>query len=84
MTAASASKGDYVFTMKDGSPFDFGSYRKPIWNTALDAAGPANKVPYSARHSLVQWSLVVGMVRMNTVIEGGSYLLIDGPLPALI
>lgn len=60
-TAAAASPSDYVFTMRDGSPFDFGSYRKTVWNKALSAAGLTNKVPYSCRHSLVQWSLMVGM-----------------------
>jgi integrase len=61
MAAASSSPSDYVFTMKDGSPFDFNSYRKTIWNKALEAAGLTNKVPYSCRHSLVQWALMVGM-----------------------
>lgn len=67
MTAASVSPGEYVFTMKDGSPFNFGSYRKIVWNPALKAAGLTNKVPYSCRHSLVQWALVVGMTPVRLV-----------------
>ena len=67
LTAASASSGEYVFTMKDGRPFDFSSYRKTVWNPALAAAGLTNKVPYSARHSLVQWALVVGITPVRLV-----------------
>ncbi|RNC67303.1 MAG: DUF3596 domain-containing protein [Desulfuromonadales bacterium] len=67
MTAASASPGEYAFTMKDGRPFDFNSYRKTVWNPALAAAGLTNKVPYSSRHSLVQWALVVGMTPVRLV-----------------
>jgi integrase len=67
LAAASSSPKEYVFTMEDGSPFDFGSYRKTVWNRALKAAGLTNKVPYSARHSLVQWALVVGMTPVRLV-----------------
>lgn len=67
MAAASASEGEYVFTMEDGRPFDFGSYRKTVWNPAMKAAGLTNKVPYSARHSLVQWALVVGVTPVRLV-----------------
>ncbi len=67
ITATSASKGNYVFTMADGSPFDFGSYLKTVWNPALNAAGLSNKVPQSARHSLVQWALVAGMTQVRLV-----------------
>jgi integrase len=67
MTAASASKGNYIFTMEDGGPFVFGWYRKNIWNPALQGAELTNKVPYSARHSLVQWSLVVGVTPVRLV-----------------
>lgn len=61
MMAMSASTSEFVFTMKDGKPFDFGSYRKVVWNRALAAAGLTNKVPYSARHSLAEWSLLIGV-----------------------
>ncbi|WP_052263388.1 site-specific integrase [Geobacter pickeringii] len=74
MAAMSASNGEYVFTMQDGSPFDFGSYRKVVWNRALTAAGITNKVPYSARHFLAEWSLLIGVnpVRLVELMGHGN------------
>lgn len=74
MMAMSASTSEFVFTMKDGKPFDFGSYRKVVWNRALAAAGLTNKVPYSARHSLAEWSLLIGVnpVRLVELMGHGN------------
>lgn len=74
MAAMSASNSEHVFTMKDGSPFDFGSYRKVVWNRALTASGITNKVPYSARHSLAEWSLLIGVnpVRLVELMGHGN------------
>ncbi|MBT1074409.1 Arm DNA-binding domain-containing protein [Geobacter grbiciae] len=74
MAAMSASKSEYVFTMQDGSLFDFGSYRKVVWNRALTASRITNKVPYSARHSLAEWSLLIGVnpVRLVELMGHGN------------
>lgn len=74
MAAMSASNSEYVFTMQDGSPFNFGSYRKVVWNRALTAAGLTNKVPYSARHSMAEWSLLIGVnpVRLVELMGHGN------------
>lgn len=74
MVAISDSHGEDVFTMKDGRPFDFGSYRKTVWNRALADSGITNKVPYSARHSLAEWSLLIGVnpVRLVELMGHGN------------
>lgn len=74
LVAMSASKSESVFTMKDGKPFDFGSYRKVVWNRALADSGITNKVPYSARHSLAEWSLLIGVnpVRLVELMGHGN------------
>lgn len=57
----------FVLTMKDGSPFNYNSFRKTVWNKALKAAGMEPRVPYAARHTLVQWSLLIGMTKTRLV-----------------
>uniref|UniRef100_A0A831UEV1 DUF3596 domain-containing protein n=1 Tax=Geobacter metallireducens TaxID=28232 RepID=A0A831UEV1_GEOME len=57
----------FVLTMKDGSPFNYNSFRKTVWDKALKAAGMEPRVPYAARHTLVQWSLLIGVTKTRLV-----------------
>lgn len=57
----------FVLTMKDGSPFKYNSFRKTAWDKALKAAGMEPRVPYAARHTLVQWSLLIGVTKTRLV-----------------
>lgn len=57
----------FVLTMLDGSPFNYDSFRKTVWNKALRQAGLPPKVPYSARHTLVQWALLIGVTKTRLV-----------------
>lgn len=57
----------FVLTMKDGSPFNYDSFRKTIWDKALKNAGLPPKVPYALRHTLVQWALLVGVAKTRLV-----------------
>jgi integrase len=58
---------EFVFTMKDGSPFIYSSFRKTIWDKALEMAGIAPRVPYASRHTLVQWALIIGVTPVRLV-----------------
>lgn len=58
----------FLLTMKDGSPFNYDSFRKTIWNKAVKHVGLDGRVPYAARHSLVQWSLLIG-VNKNRLVD---------------
>lgn len=64
--AIAVSPNEYVFSMPDGKRISFSTYRN-VWDRALKSAGLRNKTPYSARHSLVQWSLVAGMTPVRLV-----------------
>lgn len=57
----------FVLTMKDGSPFNYDSFRKTVWDRALKMARLEMKVPYAARHSFVQWSLIIGISKERLV-----------------
>jgi integrase len=58
---------EFILTMKDGSSFNYKSFVKTVWNKAVKAAGLASKVPYSSRHSFVQWSLLIGVAKVRLV-----------------
>ena len=57
----------FVLTMKDGSPFNYKSFRKTVWDKALMQANMPPKVPYATRHTLVQWSLLIGVTKTRLV-----------------
>ncbi len=57
----------FVLSMKDGKPFNYDSFRKTVWDKALKAAGLPPRVPYAARHTLVQWSLLIGVTKTRLV-----------------
>ncbi len=38
-----------------------------LWDKALKAAGLSPRVPYAARHTLVQWGLLVGVTKTRLV-----------------
>ncbi|WP_243374408.1 DUF3596 domain-containing protein [Geotalea sp. SG265] len=57
----------FVLTMKDGRPFNYDSFRKTVWDRALKQAGLPARVPYASRHTLVQWSLLIGMTKTRLV-----------------
>lgn len=57
----------FLLTMKDGTPFSYDSFRKTVWDKALKAAGLSPRVPYAARHTLVQWGLLVGVTKTRLV-----------------
>jgi integrase len=58
---------EFILTMKDGSPFNYTSFRKTIWDKAVKSAGIDMRVPYAARHTLVQWALLLGMTKTRLV-----------------
>lgn len=57
----------FVLTMKDGSQFNYDSFRKTVWDKAIKKAGLPQKVPYSLRHTLVQWALLIGVAKTRLV-----------------
>jgi len=60
-------ENQFVLTMKDGSPFNYTSFRKTVWDKAIKAADIDLRVPYSLRHTLVQWALLLGMTKTRLV-----------------
>lgn len=51
----------FLLTMKDGRPFNYDSFRKTVWDKAIKQTGLDARVPYAARHTLVQWALLIGV-----------------------
>jgi integrase len=58
----------FILTMKDGSFFNYNSFRKTVWDKAIQEAGLDDRVPYALRHTFVQWSLLVG-VNKNRLVD---------------
>ncbi|QEM68923.1 tyrosine-type recombinase/integrase [Geobacter sp. FeAm09] len=52
---------EYVFTMKGGRKFSYGSFKKTVWEKAFKAAGLEYKRPYTTRHTFAAWSLTLRM-----------------------
>lgn len=59
---------EFLLTMKDGSPFNYKSFRKTVWDKAATKIGLDGRVPYAARHTFVQWSLLIG-VNKNRLVD---------------
>jgi integrase len=57
----------FVLSMKDGSPFNYDSFVKTVWNKAMKAAGIPARVPYASRHTFVQWALLLGVAKTRLV-----------------
>ena len=57
----------FLLTMKDGSPFNYDSFRDTIWNKAIRKTGLNRRVPYASRHTFVQWSLLIGVSKSRLV-----------------
>ena len=57
----------YLFPMENGKAFDGNSFRKIVWNKALDGSQSAYKTPYSTRHTFCAWALTIGMNPMKLV-----------------
>ena len=57
----------FLLTMKDGRPFNYDSFHKTIWEKAFKITGLERRVPYSSRHSFVQWSLLIGVSKSRLV-----------------
>jgi integrase len=57
----------YLFPMANGTPFDGNSFRKIVWNKALDESQIAYKTPYSTRHTFCAWALTIGLNPMKLV-----------------
>ena len=57
----------YLFPMEHGGPFDGNSFRKVVWNKALEISQIAYKTPYSTRHTFCAWALTIGMNPMKLV-----------------
>ncbi|HEY3309669.1 MAG TPA: hypothetical protein VGJ93_14545 [Desulfuromonadaceae bacterium] len=58
----------FLLTMKDGSPFNYASFRKTIWDKAIKQIGLDGRVPYVSRHTFVQWALLIG-VNKNRLVD---------------
>jgi len=63
----SSPDSPYLFPMEHGGPFDGNSFRKIVWNKALDKSQIAYKTPYSTRHTFCAWALTIGMNPMKLV-----------------
>lgn len=59
--AASRAKGEYLFTMKTGAPFDSCNFRKHGWVSAFEKAEMPYRIPYTTRHTFAAWALVAGI-----------------------
>ena len=57
----------FVLTMKDGSPFNYTSFVKVVWNGAMKKADSDRRVPYASRHTFVQWALLIGVTKTRLV-----------------
>lgn len=57
--AKAQSDSEFLFTMKDGSPFDYSAYIKHVWSEAVMRAGLAHHVGYSTRHTGIAWHMLV-------------------------
>lgn len=57
----------FLLTMKDGSPFNYDSFRDSVWNRAMKQTGLPPRVPYASRHTFVQWALLVGVNKSRMV-----------------
>jgi integrase len=57
----------FLLNMKDGSPFNYNSFRKTVWDKAIKKIGLDDRVPYAARHTFVQWSLLIGVTKTRLV-----------------
>lgn len=57
----------FLLTMKDGSPFNYDSFRDSVWNRAMKQTGLSPRVPYASRHTFVQWALLVGVNKSRVV-----------------
>lgn len=58
----------FLLTMQDGSPFNYSSFRKTVWDKAINQLGLDGRVPYAARHTFVQWALLVG-INKNRLVD---------------
>jgi integrase len=58
----------FLLTMKDGRQFNYDSFRKTVWDKAVKQAGLDGRVPYAARHTFVQWALLIG-VNKNRLVD---------------
>ena len=56
-----------LFPMENGRPFNSNSFRKIVWNKALEGSQIAYKTPYSTRHTFCAWALTIGMNPMKLV-----------------
>lgn len=57
----------YLFPMENGQPFNGNSFRKIVWNKALDESQAGYKTPYSTRHTFCAWALTIGVNPMKLV-----------------
>jgi len=64
--------------MENGKAFDGNSFRKIVWNKALDGSQSAYKTPYSTRHTFCAWALTIGMNPMKLVEPDGAFKQADG------
>lgn len=62
-----APNSPYLFPMDNGKPFNGNSFRKIVWNKALEGSQIAYKTPYSTRHTFCAWALTIGMNPMKLV-----------------
>lgn len=58
---------EFVLTMLDGSPFNYSSFVKNVWNKAIREAELNGKVPYACRHTIVAWSYLTGVIKERLV-----------------
>lgn len=57
----------FLLTMKNGNPFNYDSFKKTVWDKAFKTVGFDRRVPYASRHTLVMWSLLIGVAKSRLV-----------------
>lgn len=57
--AMAQSDSIFLFTMKDGSPFDYNTYISDVWAVALVEAGLSRYVGYATRHTGIEWHMLI-------------------------
>ncbi len=52
---------------KHYGPFNYDLFKRTVWDKAVKIVGLDGRVPYAARHTLVQWSLLVDVAKSRLV-----------------
>lgn len=57
--ARETARGDYLFTMENGTHFTAELFQRRVWVKAMKAANIPYRKPYSTRHTFAAWALTI-------------------------